>query len=196
MDCDYDQFKTFRRDQQGTRKCNFFYWSCYWCKFQSPAAFVRLLTQTQFLQTDYTLGQNVTDNPYHLPIIRSQLTQALPLLVPEVHDEVVTACNEFIPITEGSLITRPFLLKDLDNIWTEWQSIRAVDTVMKVVGRASNRVFVGLPLCMSLLSLEYYYYVLSFSGRNPDFMALNVQLAIDILQTSFILRIFPGFLKP
>jgi hypothetical protein len=60
---------------------------------------------------DYTLGRNMADDPYHLPILRSQMTQALPLLVPEVYDEVVTACNEFIPITEGSLITRPFFFK-------------------------------------------------------------------------------------
>jgi hypothetical protein len=56
---------------------------------------------TQTLQTPYTLGTNVRENQYHIPIIRSQLTQSLPLLVPEVYDEVVTACNEFIPITNG-----------------------------------------------------------------------------------------------
>jgi hypothetical protein len=53
------------------------------------------------MQLNYTIGPNVTKNPYHLPIIRSQLTQELPLLVPEVYDEVVMACNEFIPITKG-----------------------------------------------------------------------------------------------
>jgi hypothetical protein len=67
----------------------------------SPMAFVRLLTHMQGLQTDYTLGPNITENPYHVSIVRSQLTQALPLLVPEVYDEVVMACNEFIPITQG-----------------------------------------------------------------------------------------------
>ena len=56
---------------------------------------------TQQIQSDYTLGPNVGKNPYHVPIVRSQLTQALPLLVPDVYDEVVMACNEFIPITEG-----------------------------------------------------------------------------------------------
>ena len=68
----------------------------------SPAAFVRLLTDTQQLQFDYTIGVNVVKNPYHVPIVRLRLTQALPLLVPEVYDEVVMACNEFIPITEGN----------------------------------------------------------------------------------------------
>ena len=63
--------------------------------------FVRLLTDTKDLQSDYTLGRNIRENPYHLQIVRLQFTQALPLLVSEVYDEVVMACNEFIPITEG-----------------------------------------------------------------------------------------------
>ena len=66
--------------------------------------FVRLLTDTQQLQIDYTLGRNIRENPYHIPIVRLRLTQALPLLVPEVYDEVVMACNEFIPITEGTFL--------------------------------------------------------------------------------------------
>ena len=63
---------------------------------------VHLLTSdTQRLQVDYVLGRNIRENPYHIPIVRSHLTKALPLLVPEVYDEVVMACNELIPITEG-----------------------------------------------------------------------------------------------
>ena len=120
----------------------------------SPAAFVRLLTDTvtQQLQTDYTIGANVGKNPYHVPIVRSQLTQALPLLVPEVYDEVVTSCNEFIPVTKGNRLNHQNMLKNkLDNSWTEWQSVRVMDAIMKVVCRASNWIFVGLPLCTWLL---------------------------------------------
>ena len=69
-----------------------------------------------------------------------------------------------------------------------------MDTMMKVVCRASNRIFVGLPLCTCLLSFEYY--VLSLAGRNSDYVDLNVQFTIDVLKTAFILRMVPGFLKP
>ena len=65
---------------------------------------------------------------------------------------------------------------------------------MKVVCRASNRVFVGLPLCTWLLSLECY--VLSFAGRNSDFVDLNVRFAIDVVKMGLILRMVPDFLKP
>ena len=65
---------------------------------------------------------------------------------------------------------------------------------MKVVCRASNRIFVGLPLCTWLLSLEYY--ALTFIGRNKDFVDLNVQFTIDVIKTAFILQMVPTFLKP
>ena len=68
----------------------------------SPAPFVRLLIDTQQIQDGYTLGPTVPENPYHIPLIRSQLTQAIPLVAPEIYDEVVMACNEFIPITKGN----------------------------------------------------------------------------------------------
>ena len=78
--------------------------------------FVRLLTDPQQLQIDYTLGRNIRENTYHIPIVRLRLTQALPLLVPEVYDEVVLACNEFIPITEGKRLNHQNMFKNkLDN---------------------------------------------------------------------------------
>ena len=40
-------------------------------------------------------------NPYHVPIIRAHLTKALPQLMRDVHEEVVDAFNEFIPLTSG-----------------------------------------------------------------------------------------------
>ena len=72
--------------------------------------FVRLLSDTQQLQSDYTIGPNISKNLYHVPIVRGQLTQALPLLVPEVYDEVVMAFNEYIPITEGNRLNRQNIL--------------------------------------------------------------------------------------
>ena len=70
-----------------------------------------------------------------------------------------------------------------------------MDAMMKVVCRASNRIFVGLPLCTWLLLLEYYY-VLSFAGRNKDFVDINVKFTVDVVKTAFILRLFPDILKP
>ncbi|KJA23965.1 hypothetical protein HYPSUDRAFT_39491 [Hypholoma sublateritium FD-334 SS-4] len=113
------------------------------------------------LQVNYTLGENVSSKPYHIPIVRAQLTRALPELVPEVIDEIQQAFGDVIPPTE------------------DWTSVKVLDNTMKIVSRASNRIFVGLPLC-----------------RNPDYLKLNIQFTIDVVQTGAILRITPVFLRP
>jgi hypothetical protein len=52
---------------------------------------------------EYTIGRHIINNAYHIPLIRTQLTRVLPQLVPEVHEEVVDAFNEFIPPTGGKI---------------------------------------------------------------------------------------------
>ncbi|KAF9535150.1 cytochrome P450 [Crepidotus variabilis] len=112
------------------------------------------------LQTRYTLGPHIAENPYHIPVIRTQLTRSLPLLVPEVHAELIEAFEENIPRT------------------TEWIKLKALDSVLKVVSRASNRVFVGVPLC-----------------KNPEWNELSIQFTIDVVQTANILRFLPSFMR-
>ncbi|KIM39577.1 hypothetical protein M413DRAFT_447055 [Hebeloma cylindrosporum] len=126
---------------------------------ENVLSFVDALEES--IQIEYTLGGHVKTNPYHIPIIRAQLTRALPQLVPEVHEEVVDAFNDFIPPT------------------SDWTSFRALETFMNIVCRASNRIFVGRPLC-----------------RDPDFVALNVQFTVDVVQTGALLRLLPSFLRP
>ncbi|KAF9528910.1 cytochrome P450, partial [Crepidotus variabilis] len=115
------------------------------------------------LQTRYTLGPQISDNPYHIPIIRAQLTRSLPLLVPEIYDELLEAFKDNIPATDGKY----------------WSKVPAFNSLMKVISRASNRIFVGAPLC-----------------RNPEWTALTTQFTMDVVQTGNILRFFPSFMRP
>jgi len=57
--------------------------------------------------------------------------------------------------------------------------VSALDTVLKVVFRTTNRVFVGLPLC-----------------RDPEWMKLNLQNAVDLMSGGVFLQYFPKFLEP
>ncbi|CAA7265251.1 unnamed protein product [Cyclocybe aegerita] len=116
---------------------------------------------TESIQTEFTLGKPIRDNPYHLSIVRVQLTRAIPQLVPALYDEIVASFNDLIPATDN------------------WMSVKILDTMMKVVARASNRVFVGLPLC-----------------RDPEYTALNVQFTLDVVKTSSILCLFPRPFRP
>ncbi|KAF9237109.1 cytochrome P450 [Melanogaster broomeanus] len=113
------------------------------------------------LRTEYTLGHDIHHDPYHIPIIRSQLTRNLGILYPEINDELVTAFEE-----------------TLDLKGDEWKSVPALHTVQKVVCRTSNRIFVGLPLCRNPdwvdLNIQFTLDVVKggiIIGLFPKFMA-------------------------
>jgi hypothetical protein len=98
------RFKTYRGHLQSTRQCPLYYESHWRCKFDLWVLQCLYICSptSQALQIEHTFGLNIKENAYHVPLIRLRLTKALPILVPEVYDEVVAACNEYIPITEGN----------------------------------------------------------------------------------------------
>jgi len=66
---------------------------------------------------------------------------------------------------------------------------------MSIVCRVSNRTFIGLPLC-ELSTLVFISLSDKNLGRDPDFVALNVQFTADVAQAAAVLRLFPPFLRP
>ncbi|KAF8061617.1 cytochrome P450 [Lyophyllum atratum] len=113
------------------------------------------------IQIDYTIGREIHYDPYHIAAIRSTLTRRLVERFPDVQDEIVTAFAEHIPATDA------------------WTKVHALPTIMKIVCRTSNRLFVGLPLC-----------------RDPDYRALQVEFTVDVMKAARIINLFPNFLKP
>ena len=74
-------------------------------------------------------------------------------------------------------------------------------TMMEVVCRTSNRLFVGLPLCESrdcaCCSRRTEFAISSPStGRNRDYVELNKRFTFDIFVGGQIIRLFPDILKP
>ncbi|KAJ7780167.1 cytochrome P450 [Mycena maculata] len=61
----------------------------------------------------------------------------------------------------------------------EWMAVPAYDTMLQVICRTSNRFFVGLPLC-----------------RNPDYLALNIGVAMDVVMKAQLINFLPAFLRP
>ncbi|KAM6503737.1 Cytochrome P450 [Amanita muscaria] len=61
----------------------------------------------------------------------------------------------------------------------EWTKVKAYTTIMNVVCRTSNRMLVGLPLC-----------------RDPDWIQLNKQFALDIIKGTVVLNFIPDTLTP
>ncbi|KAK0230002.1 cytochrome P450 [Armillaria nabsnona] len=109
---------------------------------------------------DYTFGSFTRLDPYHIGVIRGALTRNIASCFADVQDEIKAAFNDNIPITE------------------DWVEIPAYDTIVQIVCRVSNRMFVGLPLC-----------------RNPEYLNLNINYAIEFFAFAGIINILPRVLR-
>ncbi|KAI6150268.1 cytochrome P450, partial [Pisolithus tinctorius] len=113
------------------------------------------------LKIDYTFGLKISDD-YHVSLVQSTLTRNLSVLYGGLRDEIVAACNEYFNAKHD-----------------EWKSISVVRVTLQIASRASNRIFVGLPLC-----------------RDPDWLDLNINIPHAIVEETRILRFFPSFMLP
>ncbi|KAJ7822170.1 cytochrome P450, partial [Mycena olivaceomarginata] len=100
--------------------------------------------------------------PYHHRAIRTTLTRNLHACFPEVKDEIVCVFND---------VLRPR--------GSECKALPVLPTMMVIVARVSNRLFVGLPLC-----------------RNKVYLANNVCYTIGVVRTVRKFSLFPLFLRP
>ncbi|KIL65509.1 hypothetical protein M378DRAFT_76984, partial [Amanita muscaria Koide BX008] len=116
----------------------------------------------EFLKTDLTIGLEHHRDRFHVEVIKRPLTKNIGARLADVQDEIITAFEDHIPATER-----------------EWTRITAYPTIMDIVCRASNRMFVGLPLC-----------------RDPDWLALNKKFAIDLVKSGRLLNFVPSALRP
>ncbi|KAH9914911.1 cytochrome P450 [Epithele typhae] len=113
------------------------------------------------LQTKHTIGTSWLNDPYHVDIIREKLTRTLPAVLPAIVDELMLAVPEHIPAASD-----------------EWVPVHTFKAMQKIVSRASNRVFVGLPVC-----------------RNEEFLDLAIKYTLDITSDRARMKKYPGFLK-
>ncbi|KAK0202999.1 cytochrome P450 [Desarmillaria ectypa] len=109
---------------------------------------------------DYTFGRFLRLDPYHLDVVRVALTRNIGTCFADVQDEIKAAFKDHIPMTE------------------DWIEIPAYETILQIVCRASNRMFVGLPLC-----------------RNRDYIKLNINYTIEIFAFDRLIRLLPKVLK-
>ncbi|KAJ7499255.1 cytochrome P450 [Mycena latifolia] len=116
----------------------------------------------EILQTNMTMGPNILGNPYHISVTRVGMTKNLDARFDEVRDEIVSTFEDHLALAGD-----------------EWKAIPVQSTVMQVICRTSNRLFVGLPLC-----------------RNRDYLNLNFEFTISVVVAAQLINILPGFLRP
>ena len=57
-------------------------------------------------------------------------------------------------------------------------------------------MLVGLPLCTFFLVLILILIQCFTIGRDPDYLELNKEFAVDFIKSFYIINIFPRLLKP
>ncbi|EMD42274.1 hypothetical protein CERSUDRAFT_79865 [Gelatoporia subvermispora B] len=117
---------------------------------------------SELLQSKWTLGLEVHKDPYHITLVRERLTRSLTVLLPEVLDEMELAIKEIIPVKDG-----------------EWLSVPVLTSMQKIVARATNRIFVGLPKC-----------------RDKDYLELVINFTSDVIKGRTLINLFPTAIKP
>ncbi|KAF8874827.1 hypothetical protein CPB85DRAFT_1444223 [Mucidula mucida] len=108
------------------------------------------------------MGPAIANDLYHIPVIRSIYTmKELPSMFDDMNNEILHALSVVLPQDEE-----------------QWCPIRPQEIAMDIVARASNRIFVGLPLC-----------------RNEEYLEINKQFALDVLMKASVLKMFPRFMR-
>ncbi|THV06416.1 cytochrome P450 [Dendrothele bispora CBS 962.96] len=115
----------------------------------------------ELFQTDYTLTKAANTNWYHFDVVRTTLTQKMDETFPDVRDEMIAAFDDEIPVSE------------------DWVTYPALNTILRVVCRTTNRTFVGTPLC-----------------REPDYVNLNIEYTVDTFKLGAVVNLFPTILQP
>ncbi|EGO25818.1 hypothetical protein SERLADRAFT_369188 [Serpula lacrymans var. lacrymans S7.9] len=122
----------------------------------------------------YTIGHTIIHNPYHIPIILTQLTRNLPAQFPDILDEIQASFDDHLQLNGY-----------------EWTSVPAFETIVQVVCRTSNRVFVGLPLC-NCINLSSPKLI----SIRPDWNDLTSGFALSVVKVAITIDFFPNFMAP
>ncbi|KAK0212166.1 cytochrome P450 [Desarmillaria ectypa] len=112
-------------------------------------------------QMDHTVGQGLSADPYDIDVIRGPLTRNIVACFADIHDEIKAAFEDNIPMNK------------------DWIEIPAYETALQIICRATNRVFVGLPIC-----------------RNQEYIDLNINFTVNVTAYAHVINLFPSFLKP
>ncbi|KAJ7451356.1 cytochrome P450 [Mycena latifolia] len=114
------------------------------------------------IQSDYTIGPEGKNLHVTTVAIRGGLTRNLGRCFPEVRDEIVNAFDDVLALDDN-----------------EWKEIKVSPSLMQVVTRTSNRLFVGLPLC-----------------RDKEYLDFNINYTTDVWTRGQIIGLLPDLLKP
>ncbi|KAI9772563.1 MAG: hypothetical protein M1839_002445 [Geoglossum umbratile] len=133
------------------------------------------------LQSDYTFPHPaVVRNPIHGDVVRNTFMKKLSSLTLDIAGEAKAALDEYWGF-------------DTEN----WQDIPVGADLVKVVARAANRVFVGLPLCAFPFNAPPPTpHKADLPGRNEDYLGNAGKNSQYVVRASSMIRLCPKLLRP
>ena len=154
---------------------------------------------SKFLQLDYTLGPEVTWNPYHVNVIRTSLTRNILAQFDDMYHEMVDAFDEALPREMSSGKPSPSVTIKFQSPTSvsEWNSVPILDATVELTSRVSARLAVGAPLCeFVILTCKKEKVQLNLSvGYDKEYRAICNRSGTSLMKGR-VLRFFPRFLKP
>ena len=71
-----------------------------------------------------------------------------------------------------------------------------MQTMLNVVARVSNRVFVGQPLCECIIRCVVCVLIASAgTGRKQEYLDIAIAYTIDVIKDKTMVNLFPDFMK-
>ena len=106
------------------------------------------ITYFQSIQPEYTLRVLNLDDDYQTEVVRSKLTRNIAVTFKEVREELINTMDDLIPAGKDSMWQSYWQrLFFTIYIYIVWVKVPIVETLQRVICSATNRVFVGVPLC-------------------------------------------------
>lgn len=103
------------------------------------------------MQLDYTIGPEVTSNPYHTNVVRAAVTRNIAAQFNDMHEEMILTFEELLPPDNHgiSIITMQLTVLSLikSRSPSDWIGIPMFPAIVKIMSRISARLSVGYPLC-------------------------------------------------
>ncbi|KAF1933736.1 cytochrome P450 [Didymella exigua CBS 183.55] len=134
-----------------------------WLVDQPDAVLSSQMRQNELLQSKHTFPiPKMAEKPHHAHVIKTDLTRKLGSLSEEIWTELKTALDEHWGTNSE-----------------EWREVNVFQTIMRVVTRTSNRLFVGEHLC-----------------ANEAYLDLCMAFAQDVPIGGILIRLMPSILHP
>jgi hypothetical protein len=197
----------YRRLAPRARRAGFFFCGCrlrtpscaYSIHFSLPLCSAPASLQS--IQTYYTLGPEIAANNYHVSVVRSQLTRNIATVFPDMHDELVAAFADVLPVNDDDSKC------SMCSALLHKVSLTFVPAKAGCRSKPRRRCSRSSAGPATVFSSAFHFacpsswlcdpsLCLTCLGRVPDWIQQCTQFAIDVMRDAQILRLFPTSIKP